>query len=763
MIEQDIQNIIDKRRPFKDRVERAINALTSVSKDFEIFKRACNENKSLAEEFMNIAGIINEAQKLSGEIAERQKELKSIENRLSRPTLNIAVIGRARQGKSRLLQTITGLSAQEIPDGDGQYCTGVRSDIINNKNESSNTAYADVNFLTERKFLDEKVVPYFEALRKYKPNEFEVPPATFAEFKNINLPSPESFDTYSDNQPEMKEHLKNLSELQSRAQYYEKWLDHRAKRIEPKDIREYAAQYDKDGKEYFNFYAVDNIEIYCKFPNEDAGSLRLIDLPGLGDMRFGDVTKLVNALKDQADLVLFLSKPSNSGQAWGDVDIDLYSKARSALGDKLPIERWSFWVFNQDSRAGANNEKQCRILQDTIHNTPIKVAGTVIVDCTDQEAVSEKLLGKALNHLSQNIEQNDREYAENLQRRLNNTIAEINNFAEKVRRELKDKGDSNRDDKIFDKNFRDLWKVIRREINNTVREDSELRKKRGTDCEELKTAIESILDSEGANLPLTEEALQAQFEAVSGIGTAYEDALDYLRTSLTEKLRKNLDNILKKVLDEMKGKFCEIFYDKDKGRLELSKSRFTFKDYRLLGEMINFINNSGEAEDMPTILKGLEFLDGWTMSYRSFIEHRLRKELNGLDPKDPECRSQGSPDNVAQALEMLEMAYKEAADRVKQALKEVYTEPNDANFAIAEEFKDIMIRSDNSFAEFSNSEAEDLEFQWKCFYRPIRGDIWPEEFGNSQRQRDVNAKLKVVLNNLSQSLNNNTNNFDFLR
>ena len=58
-------------------------------------------------------------------------DLERLRNRFSRKALNITVIGRARQGKSRLLQTITGLSAEEIPDGNLAFCTGVRSDIVN--------------------------------------------------------------------------------------------------------------------------------------------------------------------------------------------------------------------------------------------------------------------------------------------------------------------------------------------------------------------------------------------------------------------------------------------------------------------------------------------------------------------------------------------------------------------------------------------------------------------------------------------------------
>ena len=117
----------------------------------------------------------------------------------------------------------------------------------------------------------------------------------------------------------------------------------------------------KGERVYFKHMAAEKVEIYCRFPNSDMGRLRLIDLPGLGDTRKGDTEQLIRALSDQADLALFLSKPSNAGAAWQDNEVSLYSQARRALGDKLPIERWSFWVFNHDSRTGADNKKQCEL------------------------------------------------------------------------------------------------------------------------------------------------------------------------------------------------------------------------------------------------------------------------------------------------------------------------------------------------------------------------------------------------------------------
>ena len=764
MIQESIQEIIQQRQPMALRVSNAKEALSLAINSFEKFHLLCREifsEKDIASEFGNVAKISEDFDKITVETSKRRDELKHLEKRLDRSTLNIAVIGRARQGKSRLLQTITGLSATEIPDGDGQFCTGVRSDIVN---EDTDVTYAIVNFLSESKFIEDKIAPYFAELKKYKSDVFSIVPTSLSEFKNLRLPAIDSLKTDPQNTTEINLHLQHLSELQEHASQYEDLLGSRPSRIKKEEIRKYVAQDDKDGNRiYFNHFAVDNVEIFCKFPNEDSGSLRLIDLPGLGDTRFGDVNRLVSALKDQVDLVLFLTKPSNSGQSWGDVEVDLYGKARSALGEKLPIERWAFWVFNHDSRPNADNENQCKILQDTIDKAQIKVADTVIVDCSNPRDVSDYLINHALSHLSQNIEKNDREYAENLQNMLKATVNDMRQFAEKIRSLLKEDGDVDREYDTFEILFRGLWEDIDKAMNDLVGPDSDLRKNRENPCVELQTQIEKVLDEEAEKLPLTENDIQNG--AIGGrLLRTYEDTLDYLRTRLSGKLQESLDEILNDVLQAMKNQFCKMFAIT--GRLKLDEgSRFKFDDYRLLGEMIDFIEASGDSQGMPKILTGLKLLDGWTMSYRSFIQHRVRKALNGLDPDDEDCISQGRPNDASQAFKMLEGAYKETAYRVKQALKDVYTEPNEAAFAVAEEFKDIMIRSNEMLSASENNGLDrfknDLTLQWKRFYRPIRGDIWPEEFGSSQKRRDINSKLRVSLDNLLPLLVNEK--FEFLR
>ena len=742
MRQENIERIIQQRQPLAVQVVKVRQKLSAVIDSVEKFQMLCRsafQDKELAKDFTEVVHMLDDADRIKSEAKKREDELKHIEKRLTRDKLNIAVIGMARQGKSRLLQTITGLSATEIPDGDGEFCTGVRSDIVN---DDTDVTHARVYFMDEQKFLNEQVIPCFVDIQKYDTEMFTIVPNSVSEFANMTLPSP---DSHPENDTKVNQRLKRLNVLQSNLPKYRDLLGSGTKHIKKEDIRAYVAQDDENGNRiFFNHFAVDRVEIYCRFKNEDMSNLRLIDLPGLGDAQgVGDTTRVVNALKDQVDLIFFLTRPSSGGTGWDVESTNLYTDARSAMGEKLPIERWSFWVFNLDDK----NEKQCKIRQNTIADAQIRVADTVIVNCTKEDDVFENLIDVALAYLSDKIEQNDRLYAENLQKMLASTVHDMKMFAKDMRGLLKDDSDADKDNYTFNKAFKDLWPALRKKLQKHVKEGSQLRLNRDENYQPLEKAIQDVLREEGEKLPLEVSDIEELVDDEGGMWTPYQNALHYLRTRLSSRLQKELDDILAARLNEMKNEICDILITAG----QLNGERFKVSDenhkYELLGKMIDYIETSGNSENMPTLLTGLKLLNDWTMSYRSFIQHRIRGALNGLDPEEKECKDAGTPNDAAQAVELLGMLYSETTDKVKQALSEIYSEPNKAAFAVAEQFKDIMIRS-VEIRSNSDDDDDDLELQWRQFYWPIRGDVWPEKYGSSQRIRDVNVKLRAPLDAL---------------
>ena len=739
-----INSIISRRKPLVEDIQNIRSNISKVTSSFDKMFPVCQailNDESLAPEFQGMSGVIDACSRPLGEIRKLNDELALLQNRFSRDTLNIAVIGRARQGKSKLLQTITGLGVEEIPDGNQGFCTGVRSDIINTQNLSS--AYAQVNFLTERQFIEERIAPYFHDLQGYKAGLFT--PSSIYDFQTMKLPEPGTFTESSEVSAQMNLHLKHLKDLQEHLPQYQEYLGRGPIRIERGQIREYVAQDNAKGERiYFKHMAVDSVEIFCTFPNSDVGKLRLIDLPGLGDTRMGDTEQLVKALSDQVDLVIFLTKPANTGASWGENEIKLYGKARIALGDKLPIERWSFWCFNHDSRDNADNLLQCVRLRDTIRDEQIQVSGTMIADCTKKDEVYREIIDEALEFLAANIERNDAAYAGYIQNDISRSVSQLRENISRLQAMTQEGRAHDDDEYMFGVLFNKLWKELTNAIQSLVDgKQSALRDARNTPCIPMKERIETIFAEaeSGKSFPFTEESIQKEIGS-SGAQGIYYDGLHVLRTQLGNRMQANMDDILNAVMTAMKDQFGHALGHE--GRLA---GKFGCDNHEILGRIVEYIKENELSDRAPTILYGLELLDGWKLNYRSFAQYKIREALNCLDPLDEFNKSQETPRDAPAILDMLQFLYEHAVAEMRRKFggpNGIYHEPNNAAFAIAEEFKDIMIRS--------GSDEDALKLEWSSLYRPIKGDVWPNEFGSSQKKRDALAGIRRHAEEISRVL-----------
>jgi len=269
---EKITGIIKARRPLVSRIENVQENLRRLSSSLNSLENKRNEIMKIAssesgKNFQDITFLM-----IQNRIASELDALEKLKKRFSRDTLNIGVVGRARQGKSRLLQSITGLTSTEIPDGDRQHCTGVRSTIFHKPTLS--TPYADVWFYSESTFLNEVILPYFRDLKL--------------------SPFPDSMENFSAKPlPKLSENLSGYAEPHAKYEHLVKYHAHYGKyrellhsesprRILHQQIREYVAQDTKDGsRDYFNYLAVRDIKILSSFPYDDVGQIALIDMPGL--------------------------------------------------------------------------------------------------------------------------------------------------------------------------------------------------------------------------------------------------------------------------------------------------------------------------------------------------------------------------------------------------------------------------------------------------------------------------------------------------
>ncbi|WP_323216985.1 hypothetical protein [Pseudanabaena sp. CCNP1317] len=692
-----IINILEKRKPLARKVAEVESNLKTIALALQDLDKYRSQLISKVDDLESIGRLreINLTD-IQSSINEELGALGKLKNRFSRNTLNIGVIGRARQGKSRLLQSLSGLS-DEIPTGSLTDCTAVRSTIHHNPNVET---YGEVWFHSERSFLDEVIHPYYEKLN------LGIKPFTVEEFAR-NLPS-----IHSDASAEVKAIYKNLSEYHINFDKYKHLFSQASPhRISKEQVREYVAQYSIDGKEkFFNFFAVREVKIVCSFPQSDVGQITLVDMPGLGNTRLGDDKRLIQILGQDIDVVMFVKKPDPLGDNWQDVDVSLYDIARSALTD-LPIHLWSFFVLNQINQ-GSDNSALCHELSNSSTKNGIKVVQTIVADCTNADEANKEILDPILRYLTENIAGLDQQYATNCQDRLTRLQSAAKTEIEKAKTAL---GISSKGDSwfpVFVNLFDQLWEDLTVGLEGLLRE---LRCQRDVQDIDFKNQVNAAIQKckEDTGIPSIED-IKVSRAKVAAYGIAYEKYLHEIRAHLSQHFL-SLDDGLKQSLEGIKAQVVDIL--SKVGKL----SALTDKQG---SEFLSDIENILPA-DLAGLKLGFNILASFNLSYRGLIQHRIRKHLDRLTPDDATLRLSSSP-SAQEILVNLQTLHAEALYECESALEELLCEPSQAAYAIVEEFVDRVLR------------AKDVYKEWLIFLQEVRSDIWASEFeklGENSRLR----------------------------
>ena len=692
-----ITDILEKRLPLARRVtevELNLKNLSLVLQDLDEYR---SQLLSKIDDLESI-GRLREVNltDIQSSINEELGALGKLKNRFSRSTLNIGVIGRARQGKSRLLQSLSGLS-DEIPTGSLTDCTAVRSTIHHNPNVET---YGEVWFHSERSFLDEVIRPYYEKLN------LGIKPFTVEEFSR-NLPS-----IHSDASAEAKAIYKNLSEYHINFDKYKHLLTQISPhRISKEQVREYVAQYSIDGKEkFFNFFAVREVKIVCSFPQSDVGQITLVDMPGLGNTRLGDDKRLIQILGQDIDVVMFVKKPDSLGDNWQDVDVNLYDIASSALTD-LPIHLWSFFVLNQINQ-GSDNSALCHELSNSSTKNGIKVVQTIVADCTSADEANKKVLDPILRYLTENIAGLDQQYATNCQDRLTRLQSATKLEIEKAKTALgiSAKGDSWFP--VFVNLFEQLWEYLTVGLEGLLRE---LRYQRDVQDIDFKNQVNAAIQKckKDTGIPSIED-IKVNRAKEASYGIAYEKYLHEIRAHLSQHFL-SLDDGLKQSLEGIKAQVVDIL-GKEGKLIALTDKQGS--------EFLSDIENILPA-DLAGLKLGFNILASFNLSYRGLIQHRIRKHLDRLTPDDTTLRLSNSP-SAQEILVNLQTLHAEALYECESALEGLLCEPSQAAYAIVEEFVDRVLR------------AKDVYKEWLIFLQEVRSDIWAAEFeklGENSRLR----------------------------
>lgn len=696
-----INAIIQERQKFGSRIERD-------KANLEACKFALVNLREHQSEFL--AGCVDAtAAKRLGEINfEAINEIDNLLNvleklryRCTRNTINIAVVGYARQGKSRLLQSLTGLSSRVIPDGGEGYCTGTLSKIIHQPGSSQ--AVAKVNFYSENEFTKQVLAPYYETL------SLSTKPITVEEFartppRGLSLDKKDSEIDKARYGHLRKDYYSNIGK-------YRHLLESPPLEVTESEIPLYVTQdsIDESGNKIVNYLAVKEVEISCSFPHQDIGQISLLDLPGLGDTNLIETQQLIKILSQEADFILFVRRPE-ANAVWGEAHLKLYQIARDALPN-FPLSKCSFMVLNRSKHdvEGGDNSYRCQKLQAELKETPIRVAKCIVADCSDSQEAFTQVLEPIIDYLVENVESIESEYRYSCEKQLDTLCQNISIELEKASVALTRYSDS---DLLFEQLFEQFWCKLTNDLENLLAELKENRDSLDSEFEKrVQNAIQTCLTNRA--IPTNYQEIAERRHIFGSYNTAYNEYLHEIRTDfvgnflyLDKAMQLSVENrkylvvkILKSHLGELVDSegidFLKMIYNflpDNASNLKLGFLKLYDFDVSNAGKIIRLVRQNNINKLKP-----------------DNNQFALLKQIN---PSEEEFTSEYNIEE--KILDSLQELHKEAVEKSEIALNKILCEPSTDAYFMLEEFIDRVIR------------AKGVQLEWRIFLRKECYKVWWE-------------------------------------
>ena len=316
-------------------------------------------------------------------------QIERLEKRFSRDTVNISVVGRARQGKSRLLQSISGLANEVIPASNGGDCTGAKSVITNHVGES----YAHIKFYDELEMI-EQIQKYMDAIGIHRKL------TTLAQVPSLKSDIEDFISTQSGVSGKKQSYFEHFRKY---VDFYDEYKGYVGTTLVEKDlnqVRKYVAQYGVDMQPTYAYLAVKEAEILTPYPYSDAGKIVLIDTIGLGDTSLGIRDKMIRTLREDSDAAILVRLPSANGDGIREEDDELYDLISEAMGAEA-LSKWLFLALNVCDELGNMNSGLA--MEKAFKSRKLNFAFLQMLNCGSQQDVEEKLLKPILLYLSDNL------------------------------------------------------------------------------------------------------------------------------------------------------------------------------------------------------------------------------------------------------------------------------------------------------------------------------------------------------------------------
>lgn len=674
--------------------------------------------------------------------------LKSYEDtiaRFSRNEINIAVVGTARQGKSKLLQAISNLDNKVIPAFSDSDCTGASSVI---KNMPGQPIRAEIRCRSE--------IEMVEAVQAYLDNIFGNDFLKLESFESIGKLSVIDLEKEI---PRGSEKTTKFEHLKKYIEHFDEWKELIHKReitvTKPEEIQKYVAQHN-DEKEnspqrenYYYYLAVKEAVIFCEFNNSDAGSIVLRDTIGLGDTSLGISEKMLETIGVHSDAAIIVRRPETATGKLDNSDEKLYEELNRVFGQRN-MGKWLFWLINRtgkDSPYGDNYDR-CEAFKAKIDSLNWSIAQISIVDVNDKNAVNNDFLPSVLNLLIQNINDIDRGIMIGVQKKSDEAFSEFKKLQGALKKvlisgasEVIDKAD------FMDEKWDELYESGLMKLLKEYKE--ELEKKKAEESVEFKNKVIEILKHSNELIPSEQELVQQLKKGGKNRGIdVYTMRLDKLRTEFTREFINIDEEVFDKQVEAFKSRIVEIFASDQGGKLGhlMPVSDYSTPDEWLKKFADRYFNKVRYEQFKVAFIMLSEF----SLTVRGFLMHRIRDCIDRrLNPTDYGVEYESDVDEAKKLKLNMSKKLKSVKEELLQKFQdELFKEPNSVFYAIISEFYDRI--------NFSYQEKfKDAENIWEKFYVDHIEEIWSDEFEEKMRLNDMYKDWTQISDIFSKISKNN--------
>ena len=760
-IGERIDNIIEQRRMHLPAVKAALARLEESYQRVKAFEEKCSQslkNTETGEPAGEYAYIFQKSREIDDinsfsfedfyqayEIY--HEKLLQLQSRFEREKLHISFVGTAGQGKSLIMQQISGLDGTVIPSATGSDCTGAKSIITNNP--SAEKVYAKITFFSKsemveivNKYLDE--IDQSKAIKRIA-SLSEVTSQLRTEVENIR-------DASRGDGAFAGTLLKYIDVILSSD--LDNYYDKKDCLVTAEAIEQYVAQYSSKNPDikYNKYLGVKCADIECRFPHNDAGKIVLVDTIGIGANSVGVEEDILHTVRYDSDIIVLMQRPDPIRFR---LDAQHSRFAKQIIEAVTPecARNTFFWVLNKVQTGNLKNENALASVEKDIKTSRMALSDILTLDCSSAEEVENGMIMPILEKLSSNMSAVD----DMLISQANSCANDVAKAIEEALNVLDNVQADSADDSLRELKEGEIEQIYEVDILGTLRDDIKDKYKKRTKpdengiiqpCSEFVEKAEQILRKTWTFMPKEEEIVR-YLNRGNKFG---KDALVYfgdkLRMDVITAFR-TLDDVLDMLVRQLKEEVAEMLITK--GRLGYILPRDAVSSEDWAKEWIEKFLEKVRAEALyPSLYHALTEFKDFTFHVEGFMIYKVRKELEPIDYHEQsrniayENTRENRQKLAALLCQMMEKDMDVVYDNIRLSIKKLYTEPNFALWAAV----DNLLHRACWLEDGENGIS--AKKQWIRMYGKWAHEIWYEDYLKTEGNNDTIKAWNETLRQLKE-------------